>query len=114
MCASERDFFGLCFRGEEDRPTASSLRGHDWLKGGGLNNDERKVLRGIVDKVKRGKVEKSLTTHDTDDAAMVIVKLRVGKGMKGTPEREEIRGLSQMMGMFEVTVVDSFARAEKR
>lgn len=114
MDSGERDFFGKCFAKEEERPGAAELREHEWLNGEEMGEKDRKVVNGIIKKDRRERTDKNLTAHDTNEATMVIIRLRAARGIKEAPGKEEIGVLSRKLGVFEVTVEDGFREAEKR
>ena len=116
IAEKERSFFVKCFSPVETRPTAEDLLNHSWLTDTeALTVKEKRVIEQFVEEDRKRKVVLNLTTHDTHEVALSLIKSRATeKRIKTVPTRTEIDELSEKLGIFSVTVEESFRIAMQK
>ncbi|GMH68286.1 hypothetical protein TL16_g04893 [Triparma laevis f. inornata] len=116
----EKGFFSSCFQGVETRPSASvllkdPLLSSDFVE---LSAEERRKISAIVKKAKQENLGLHLTTDDVNDFALAVIRARAGEiggklgGGNAVPSKDEMLLLSRRLGVFSITVEDSFEMAK--
>ncbi|GMI09892.1 hypothetical protein TrVE_jg13453 [Triparma verrucosa] len=118
LTENEKGFFGSCFQSVETRPSAEVLLRHPLMLTADLTDEEKLKIRAIIKKAKQENLALHLTTDDVNEFCLQLIRVRAGDPMfaegKVMPTKDEMTALSRRLGVFSITVSDSFSTSKHK